>query len=150
MKTEPGRVFHAALRRGSFRPSSKPARVSEEVARGDGEEETLVNSVSLLLHLNSPRDPLRLRLDSRKSSVAGVEDVFFEDPKPHERILSGHVTVGSAAPPFCHGFKENKKNECLLFARSASSVCLRVFFFVLCCTAWTWLLLFLPLSERRI
>lgn len=65
--------------------------MSEEVARGDGEEETLVNSVSLLLHLNSPRDPLRLRLDSRKSSVAGVEDVFFEDPN----LTSGFYQVTS-------------------------------------------------------
>lgn len=129
MKTEPGRAFHAALRRGSFRPSSKPARVSEEVARGDGEEETLVNSVSLLLHLNSPRDPLRLRLDSRKSSVAGVEDVFFEDPN----LTSGFYQVTSPSarlrPLFVMVSKKTRKmSVCFLLALPRQSV-LVVFLF---------------------
>lgn len=88
--------------------------------------------MSLLLHLDSPRDPLWLHLDSRKSSVAGADGVFFEG----SNLTSGFYQVTSPTarlrPLFVTVSKKTRKTSvCFFAALHRQSALVGFFFFVL-------------------
>lgn len=87
--------------------------------------------MSLLLHLDSPRDPLLLRLDSRKSSMAGVEDVFFEGSNPTSGFYQVTSITAWLRPLFVTVSKETRKTTVCFLPHCIVSLSSWVFFFVL-------------------